>query len=260
MMTPSSIKPKGIFIGIVLAVMALFGLSSIRVVDAGEQAVVVRLGVAQPNTLAPGLHFVIPVVDSVYTFSTRTRKIDATANAASRDLQQVTTTIALNFQLNPQSINKLYQEIGIDWQSRIVDPAIQESVKSATSIFSAEELITKRQELKDSVTKLLADRLKDKYIIVDQISITDFRFSTEFDKAIEAKQVAEQNALKAKQDLERIKIEGDQRIAQARAEAEALRLQKENLSADLLQLRAIEKWDGKLPQATGGSTPFITLK
>jgi regulator of protease activity HflC (stomatin/prohibitin superfamily) len=258
-MQPPIPKARSIFFIALAVVAAIFLVSSIRVVDAGEQAVVVRLGVAQPETLAPGLHFVIPVVDRVYLFSTRTRKLEATADAASRDLQQVRTTIALNFQLDPKSINKLYQEIGIEWQSRIVDPAIQESVKSATSNFSAEELITKRSELKESVTKLLAERLKDKYIIVDQISITDFRFSNEFDKAIEAKQVAEQNALKAKQDLERIKIEGDQRITQAKAEAEALRLQRENLTQDLLELRAIEKWDGKLPQATGGATPFINL-
>lgn len=253
-------RSRSILFGAAAFLLVLLLFSAVRVVDAGDQAVVVRLGVIQEKTLAPGVHLVAPIVDRVYTFSTRTRKLDAIAEAASRDLQQVTTRITLNFELDPEKINSLYQEIGVEWQMRIVEPAVQESVKSATSKFSAEELITKRQELKDEIKRLLTQRLASKYVLVDDVSITDFRFSEEFDRAIEAKQVAEQNALKARQDLERIKIEGEQRVTQARAEAESLALQRENLTADLLQLRAIEKWDGKLPQATGGATPFITLR
>jgi regulator of protease activity HflC (stomatin/prohibitin superfamily) len=242
-----------------LVAVAILLFMSIRIIGPGDQAVVVRLGRAQETTLAPGVHAVIPFFDQVYTFSTRTQKLEATADAASRDLQSVTTRLALNFSLEPKSINKLYQEIGIEWQSRILEPALQESVKSATSRFSAEELITRRQELKEAVRELLTARLSEKYILVDEVSITDFRFSDEFDKAIEAKQVAEQNALKARQDLERIKIEGEQRVTQAKAEADSLELQRAVLTPELLQLRAIEKWDGKLPSATGGATPFIQI-
>ena len=128
-----------------------------------------------------------------------------------------------------------------------------------TAHFTAEELITRRGEVKDAIKTNLTDRLGQFNIIVDEFSIVDFSFSEEFNRAIEAKQTAEQSALKAKRDLDRIKIEAEQRVTQARAEADGQRLQRETLTPILLQLRAIEKWDGKLPQVSGGATPFIDL-
>jgi regulator of protease activity HflC (stomatin/prohibitin superfamily) len=253
---PTVAKKVAYIVGIFILLIIV--ISSFRIIDAGEQGVITRLGKVQGETLAPGIHFVAPVIDKLYIFSTRIRKMEASSDSASKDLQSVTTTIALNFQLDPKNINKLYQEVGVEWQARIVDPSIQESVKSATAQFTAEELITKRSEMKAAVTELLKARLSSKYIMVDDVSITDFRFSQEFEKAVEAKQVAEQSALKARQDLERVKVEAEQRVTTAQAEAESLRLQREVLSPDLLQLRAIEKWDGKLPQATSGN-PFINL-
>jgi regulator of protease activity HflC (stomatin/prohibitin superfamily) len=254
----ATVAAKKTLYGISVFLLIVLVMSTFKIIDAGEQGVVTRLGKVQEETLAPGVHIVIPVVDRLYIFSTRIRKMEASSDSASKDLQSVTTKIALNFQLDSKNINKLYQEVGVDWQARIVDPAIQESVKSATAQFTAEELITKRSEMKAAVADLLRTRLSSKYITVDDVSITDFRFSGEFEKAVEAKQVAEQSALKARQDLERIKIEAEQRVTTARAEADSLRLQREVLSPDLLQLRAIEKWDGKLPQATSGN-PFISL-
>jgi regulator of protease activity HflC (stomatin/prohibitin superfamily) len=156
-------------------------------------------------------------------------------------------------------VNVIYQEIGLFFKERIIDPAVQEAVKAVTAQFTAEELITRRSEVKEQIRESLAKRLLVFNIIVDDFNIVDFSFSREFNAAIEAKQTAEQQALKAKRDLDRIKIEAEQKVTQARAEAEAQRLQRETITPTILQLRAIEKWDGKFPQVIGGAMPFIDL-
>lgn len=266
-------EPSPKFLGkilwfVILGIIALSALvSSTTIIDAGEQGVVTRFGKIQGSTLSSGVHFVAPFVDNVKVFSIREEKIEATAEAASRDLQAVQTTAAVNLHLDPAKINQLYQEIGIDWKSRIVDPAIQEVIKATTANFTAEELITRRPEVAALMTKGLTERLALKYIQVQSVSITNFGFSAEFDKSIEAKQVAQQNALKANQDLERIKIEAQQKVAQAQAEADSLRVQREQITPELLELRrieaqqrAIDKWNGVLPQySLGGANPFINI-
>jgi regulator of protease activity HflC (stomatin/prohibitin superfamily) len=148
----------------------------------------------------------------------------------------------------------------------VIDPAIKESFKAGAARYTAEELISKREQLKTEVRNYLRERMAVYGINVVELSITDFEFSQEFNRAIESKQTAEQNALRAKRDLDRIKVEAEQKITSARAEAEALRLQRQVISPELLELRkieaqmkAIDKWDGKLPNVTGGATPFIQV-
>jgi regulator of protease activity HflC (stomatin/prohibitin superfamily) len=187
--------------------------------------------------------------------------------AASADLQDVTSTLALNYHLIPDKANVVYQSLGVAFKERIIDPAILEVVKAVTARYSAEELITKRPQVSDAMRLALTERLKEYNIAVDAFSIVAFSFSKVFAEAIEAKQTAEQLALKARRDLDRIKIEAEQKITAAKAEAESLRLQRANISADLIELRkieanlkAIEKWNGILPQVTGGGgVPLIGL-
>ncbi|MEO1088799.1 MAG: prohibitin family protein, partial [Acidobacteriota bacterium] len=162
--------------------------------------------------------------------------------------------------LDPMSVNSIYQDVGLAYETRIIDPAVQESVKAITAQFTAEELITKREQVSVEIKEMLTGRLARNYILVDEFSITELDFSEVFNNSIEAKQVAEQQALKARQDLERIKIEAEQKLAIASAEAEGQRLQRETITAELIQLRAIEKWDGRLPQVAGGGVPFIDVK
>jgi regulator of protease activity HflC (stomatin/prohibitin superfamily) len=257
---------KSILLGVGGLFLAVSLISAATVIGAGEQGVVTRFGAIKGNTLEPGFHVVAPFIDRVSVFSTRETKDEVDANSASRDLQSVTTKIALNYHLDPVNVNRLFQEIGTEYKARIIDPAIQESVKGATSRFTAEELITKRSEVKQVVKEILSDRLGSRFIIVDDVAIVDFGFSDEFDKSIEAKQVAEQNALKAEQDLKRVEVEAKQKIEQAKAEAESLRLQRENVSSDLIRLReveanirAIDKWNGTLPTYTGGVVPFLDI-
>lgn len=238
------------------------------IVDPGHKGVLVRLGAVQPGVLDEGIHPRIPLMDTVVLVDVRINKKDSDASAASKDLQMVRTTIATNFHLAPSTVDKVYQQIGLEYGPRLIDPAVQEVVKGVSAKYTAEELIAKRPEVKDQIRENLTTRLAAFNIIVDDISITNFDFSESFNQAIEAKQVAEQQVQKAQRDLQRIEVEAKQKIAQATAEAEALRLQKQVLSSDLLRLReienervAIEKWNGKLPDVTGGgAVPFINVK
>jgi len=254
-------------IGAFAILILVLALNPFVLVGPGERGVVTRFGAVQDTIKNEGLNFRIPIMEKVVLVDVKVRKRECSASAASKDLQTVQIQITLNYSLNPLTVNKLLQEIGSDFESRIVDPAIQESVKAITAQFTAEELIQKRTEVKSQVQEVLIDRLRANYLVVDAVSITDFSFSPEFNAAIESKQQAEQMALKAQRDLVRIKTEAEQSIAQAQAQAESLRLQKEQVSPQLIELRkieaqikAIEKWNGVLPQyAGGGPIPFINV-
>jgi regulator of protease activity HflC (stomatin/prohibitin superfamily) len=234
-------------------------------VGAGERGVVLNFGAVQENVLGEGLHFRIPIVQEVVLMDVKVQKAVTDAASASSDLQDVTSSVALNYHIAPDRANVVYQTLGIHFKDRIIDPAIQEVMKAVSARYTAEELITKRAAVSEAMRENLAARLQDYNISVDAFSIVSFSFSQVFTEAIEAKQTAEQLALKSRRDLERIKIEAEQKITAARAEAESLRLQRANISADLIELRkveanlkAIEKWNGILPQVTGGgAVPFI---
>ncbi|MGG3885871.1 prohibitin family protein [Brevibacillus panacihumi] len=251
---------------LVIAVIALLGTQSFAIISAGHSGIVLQLGAVQPKVLQEGLHFKIPFIQTVIPIEVRVQKSETSQTSASRDLQTVSTTIAVNHHLDANSVNKLYQQVGLDYNTRIVDPAIAEALKAVTAQYTAEELISKRSEVSGKVKDLLTTKLSTYYIVLDEINIREFTFSEEFNRAIESKQIAEQQALKSKLDLERIKIEKEQEITKAQAQAEALRLQKQEVTPELIQLRQIEaqleairKWDGKMPNVTGGAMPFIDV-
>jgi regulator of protease activity HflC (stomatin/prohibitin superfamily) len=196
----------------------------------------------------------------------RVQKETTQTEAASKDLQSVHTTIVLNFNLDSKKAGDVYRELGADYASKVIDPVVKEGFKAAAARYTAEDLISKREALKTEVRDYLKSRLSSFGIDVVELSITDFNFSPEFNRAIEDKTVAEQKALKAKRDLDRIKVEAQQKITTAQAEAESLRLQKQVISPELIKLRqveaqikAIDKWDGHLPNVTGGAVPFIQV-
>ncbi|MDP2800208.1 MAG: prohibitin family protein [Deltaproteobacteria bacterium] len=236
-------------------------------IGAGERGVVLNFGAVQNNVLDEGLHFRVPVMQDIIRVDVKVQKAETDAAAASADLQDVSSTVAINFHIIPDKANTVYQSIGIHFKERIIDPAVLEVVKAVTAKYTAEELITKRPAVSDAMKLSLTERLIAHNIAVDAFSIVGFSFSKIFMEAIESKQTAEQLALKAKRDLDRIKIEAEQKITAARAEAESLRLQRANISPDLIELRkieanlrAIDKWNGILPQVTGGgAVPFIGI-
>ena len=259
--------PKGsmLIIGIILAVF-LFFRPWVQV-GAGERGIVLNFGAVQSVVLGEGLHFRVPIMQTVVIMDVKLQKATTDAAAASSNLQDVNSTVAINYHVVPDKAHIVYQSIGVHFKERIVDPAVQEVVKAVTARYSAEELITKRSAVSDAMKTTLTERLMAHNIAVDAFSIVGFSFSKIFMEAIESKQTAEQLALKAQRDLERIKIEAEQTITAAKAEAESLRLQRANISLDLIELRkveanlkAIDKWNGVLPQATGaGAIPFIGI-
>jgi regulator of protease activity HflC (stomatin/prohibitin superfamily) len=252
--------------GLIALVVLILIFSSFTTVSSGYRGVLLQLGAVKPTILTEGFHFKVPFIQTVQPIEVRVQKEESSQSAASKDLQMVTTKVAVNYSVDPESVNKLYQEIGLDYRSRIVDPAVAESLKAVTAQYTAEELISKRPEVSAQVKEILAKKLIKYYMRLEDINIKEFAFSEEFNKAIEQKQTAEQNALKAQRDLERIKIEAQQQITQAGAEAEALKLKKQEVTPELIQLKQIEvqekalqKWDGHMPSVTGGATPFIDL-
>lgn len=255
---------KPVIIGGIILFL-LFAFKPWAQVGAGERGIVQNFGAVQNTVLGEGIHFKIPIMQTVILMDVKIQKAITDAASASSDLQDVDLSVALNYHVIPDKANIVYQSIGVEFKARIIDPAIQEVMKAVTARYTAEELITKRPAVSTEMKDALTSRLLESNIAVDAFSIVSFSFSKTFTDAIEAKQTAEQNALKAKRDLDRIRVEAEQTIAAATAEAEALRLQKMNISPDLIELRkieanlkAIEKWNGILPEVTGaGAIPFI---
>lgn len=233
------------------------------IVKAGERGVVMSFGKVKETILDEGIHPIIPVVNTVKALSVRVQKNDVTAAASSKDLQDVKIEVALNWHINPEKVNAIFQRIGEEEQivNRIINPAVSEIVKAATAQKNAEEIITKRREVKQEIDIELKERLVDYGILVDDVSLVNIAFSPEFTKAIESKQIAEQQAKQA--DYEALKAEkiAQAEINRAKGQAEAQRLQKLTLTPALLQKEAITKWDGKFPLVMGGegALPFINI-
>ncbi len=258
-----------VVIGFIAAVVLLAGMSSITTVQSGTRGIIRTFGEIT-GILGEGLHFRPPFITAVTVVDVRTQRYESTSSAASRDLQIVSTQIVLNYRPDATRVDALIRNIGTDYENLIIDPAVQEALKAATAQFTAEELITKRPAVSQAIQDVLRDRISDRGIIVEAVSITDFNFSEEFARSIEAKQVAEQDALRAERELRRAQIEAQQQVARAeaeaqarlqiaQAEAEALRLQREVISPELLQLRFIERWNGILPRFISGEGGLGTL-
>lgn len=256
-----------IIVGVIafFALITIIALTPFALIGAGHRGVVTEFGKVNDTVLPEGFHFISPFW-SVHEYDVRTQKIETTAQAASKDLQNVTTQIALNFSVNPDTVKSLYQETQGKYDSTLIAPAIQESVKAATAQFTADELVTRRAEVKEAMKQALMARESMRFFRVEDISITNFEFSDSFNTAIENKVRAEQDALASKNRLEQTKYEAEQKIVSARAEAESIRIQAEAVNsqggADYVALQAILKWDGKLPaqMIPGSAVPFINVR
>ena len=238
---------------VILLILAVAVFNSFTVVDAGHSGVVVTFGQVSDNVLSEGLHFKIPFVQQIVLVDNRVKKAEVSdASSASKDLQTVTSTISVNYKVLNSYSASVYKNIGMDYEAVIITPAVIECVKAVTAKFTAEELITNRQSVSDQMMELLKQKIGNYGIEIQIFNITGFEFTAEYNAAIEAKQTAQQNALKAEQDLQRIKVEAAQTITQAEAEAEAYRLKSEQLTPEIIISNYIEKWDGKLPTVVSG--------
>ena len=267
---------KGVLIGIiVLIIIGVVASASVQIVDSGHRGVLLHRS-AVDTTFLPleeGLHFVTPFQDSVVNMEVRTLKFVKSTSSASKDLQTVSTEVTVNYRPSPTSVHTLYKEVGLDYENRVIQPAVEEVVKQVTARYNAEELITKRPQVKADIETEITTRLNVYNINTDVISITDFQFSPLFAQAIESKVEAEQKAQKAENDLIRIEVEARQlaaqaeglaaaNIAEAQGEAEAIKVINEALSNNphYLDWLKTQAWDGKLPLVVGeGGTPFISI-
>lgn len=245
-------------------------LGSFKTVAPGQRGIRITAGSASNETLGEGLHFKLPLVSSIKTVSIKVQKTEATSEAATKDLQKVHATFALNWNLNPENVVDVYRSIGDenDIAERVIAPAISEVLKAATAHMTAEEVLTKRLELKKIIDEMLTERLSKYTILVKDISLVNLDFTGEFNRAVEAKQVAEQEAKKAeyvaiqaKNDavarVNKAKGEADSQLLMAKSQAESQRLLQQTVTPMLLQLKAIEKWDGSTPSVMGTGSNML---
>lgn len=251
-----------IIVAIVFGVLGLL-FSSFYIVSAGQRAILITLGNPSDKIITEGIHFKIPLIQSAVKMDIKTQKDEVEATSASKDLQTVNAKIAVNYHLESNSAPRIYREVGLDYVNRILSPAIQESTKASTAQYTAEELITKREQVRETIKQLLIEKMSKRGIVIEDVLITNFDFSASFNAAIEAKVTAEQNALKEYNQLKAVEYQAQQRIVQAKGEAEAISIQvkaiTESGGKEYVQLQAINKWNGVLPIATGGAIPFINL-
>ena len=261
-------------VGLVL----IFG--SFGTIGAGERGVKTRTG-AVVGTVQPGLYFKAPLIEGVHSMDIKTRTInydksgdngdnkvtDTNLFGASKDLQDVTIGVVVTYHIDPTKVVDIFSQYSSveNYESNVIEPIVRQTVKSAASQFTAEELVTKRSEFSDKVTAGLSNQFADKNAVLQNFSVTNFQFSADFTKAIESKVTAVQNAEAARNKLEQIKFEAQQTIETAKATAEAQRISSASLAAqggaDYVQLKAIEKWNGVLPASIvpGSAVPFINL-
>jgi regulator of protease activity HflC (stomatin/prohibitin superfamily) len=265
----------------VIVVLIIIGIAGVIIitsatvsVPAGHRGVLLTWGKVENKILGEGLNFKTPFIQTVVFMNVQIQKAESTEATATADLQEVSTTVAVNYRIDPLKVDQIYKDMRQDYVSRIIKPNIEESLKATTAIFRAEELVTKRAQVKATFDDILVERLSAFNIDVLAVSLTDFQFSTSFALAIEAKVIAEQEALQAKNTLEQIRYEAQQqiiqaeaaknatiaralgvaqaRIIEAEATAEAITLITNQMTPEYAQYLWLQQWDGKLPVVLSG--------
>ncbi len=255
--------PAAIALGVIILLCSCF-----TVVPTGSSGVVMTLGKISDTPLSEGLHIKAPFIQQVEIISNKIQVQEVAADSVSKDLQAVQSTIAVNFKVANNYSCSIYQNIGPSYQEIVFLPAVQESVKSVSAKYTAEELITMRPQVGEEIKQTLEEKVAEYGIMVEKFNIVDFQFSAEFNSAIEAKQVAEQNLIKTKTEQEEqlviAKTEAEKKKLAAEAEAEAIKIKSEaqakandtinaSLTDELIEYEKVQQWDGELPLATGGT-------
>lgn len=267
----NKIKIAAAVVTIIVIIVIL--AESIVIVEAGHRGVVLYLGAVENRVLGEGVHFIAPFLEQVVPMEVRTQKFQAEASAASNDLQEVQTVIAVNYRIDPTEANKIYQTLGVNYGDRVISPTIQESVKASVAKFNAEDLITKRETAKSVIANAIRSTLAANDIQTQNVFITDFKFSDAFATQIEQKVVAFQKYLTELNNLRSVSVVANQSVAQAEGQArataakatgesQAIKIITQQLkeSPEYLQWQAISKWNGQMPYAIGsGGFPFFQL-
>ncbi len=259
-------------IAVIVFAVAVLTFGAVTIVPAGNSGVVVTLGKVDDRALESGLHFKVPFVQSVVMMNNKIQKCEVDSNSVSKDLQTVSSAVAVNFHITSDSAADIYKTIGVQYQDTVLQPAIQEAVKSVSAQYTAEELITKRTAVGDEIASALTEKVSDYGIIIDKFNIVNFEFSEEFNIAIEQKQVAEQNYLKAQTEKEQqimeaeadakkqiiaAEAEAEATLKRAEAEAEANEKLNESLSGNVLTYQQIQKWNGEYPSVVSSDSSIL---
>lgn len=273
---------KIIIITVVVVIVGLFALimifGSFYTVGAGERAIVLTFQKPSDVVQGSGLHFKIPIIQSIVLMNVRTQTIhfdnqagkgdiaeSSSLFSASKDLQDVQIATVVNYHIAEGDVLQIYKQYGDSnsFQSNILEPVVRDSVKTISATYTAEELVSKRAEFNDKVASLLQERFTQKSAVFEKINIVNFQFSESFTNAIERKVTAEQDALAQKNKLEQVKYEAEQRVTQAKGEAEAIKIQAQAVTQqggkNYVQLQLIQKWNGVSPQivvVSDGSNPI----
>lgn len=240
------------------SVKTLWEISTIQL-PGSSVGIILTNGKPSPELLEPGLNFKVPYFQQIVIKDLRMQKTTISTGSASSDKQSVQTVVSAMWHPEKSATYRLYTAIGDDIANKLVQPNLIESIKSVTTRYKAEELLTKRQIVRDEIVNTLQTKIKSYGIVIDELAVEDLSFSEEYTDAIEATTTAQQLRIKAQEDLERIRIEGEQKVVQAKADAEAARLRAQTVTDRVLMDKAIEKWDGVLPLSTGGAMPFLDL-
>ncbi len=247
---------------VVICVVLVFAFGSWGTIAAGHRGVVLRMGAVTGETKGEGFYSKTPWLDSVVEIDIRTQKEQVETEGASKDLQSVKTVVALNLSVLPDKCGVLYQTVGTEYMTVIVGPAMQESIKAIIAQYTAEELVSKREVVREAIAALIAEKLHPIGVQTEALNIVNFQFSDAFNHAIEAKVTAEQEALAARNKLAQKEFEAQQLVASAKGKAEAMQIESKVLQSNpaIIQLRALEKWDGVLPKVSSGAVPFIDVQ
>ena len=243
-----------IIIGSAIVLLFILGLLSVTTIKSGEVGIRVRFGKVVDKSTSEGINFKIPLIERIERLNVKVQKAEVTTESSSKDLQEVNMSVAVNYRIEAEKAVDLYKNVGTGYVNIVLAPAIEESIKSVTSKYTAEELITNRSEVSEKCMEELSKKVSKYGLKVSDFNITNFGFSKEFDKAIEEKQIAEQKVLTAKQELEKEKIEAEKKIVAAEAEKKANELKQRSLTDNIIKEKFIEKWHGELPKVTGGNT------
>ena len=255
---------KKVLIPVVLiALVIIVVANSFAIVDAGHTGVVKTLGKVKEGTLQEGIHFKIPFVQKVIVIDNRIRKLEVNTEAFSKDLQSVNTVLAINYRVDTAKSDSIYKNIGADYESVLVTPAVNEVLKAITATYTAEQSVTNRQLISDGLVTGLNEKLNEIGLYVTDVNIIDFDFSEAFITAIEEKQVAQQKLLKAETEkktaITNAEAEAEAIKIKAEAEAEANSTISKSLTDQVIENKKVEKWNGELPRVTGGAGTFVDL-
>lgn len=244
-------KTKPMIFGAVACAVVFVLVQSVSIVPSGASGVIVTLGKVQDTTLESGLNFKAPFVQKVVVIDNKIQRTDVQGEASSKDLQIVNANVSVNYNVIGTKSSSLYKNVGKDWDTILIRPAVQESVKAAFAKYTAEELITNRAEVTNIIKESLTKKVTPYGINIAEMNILNMGFTTEFNNAIEKKTTAEQEVKTEQQNLAKAKIVAEQKVVEAEAEAKSNKLIQESATDEVLMSKFIEKWDGKLPTVMG---------